>query len=365
MKYGVGGATFIFAHTGEVQPPSANLTSISALTGANNRAVVFTGPGATITYTKPSCSGANQAVNWDAVNHIENCVTIATSGISGGVAGAFSRYSSATTLTPSTVLSESAGNIIVAGGLIVGSGPGLLFNTAAITPSDITWTVLNFSGTVRPSTGALTPGNIVTTNANGLLIDGGSPAAGGTWTDSSTNTGSNKTLVAVGAGGTNILTVPIAPYWSSGSLVLPSGSTCTLAAVAAINSGPSIDAVNCTDAATSTFEGNVILRQSLSTATFTLAVSDIDSSSHVFGGNFSAMCRASGTSINATWGTAQSVAVTMTTANNNVTGTTAAVSPNGTCSAGSTLFWRFVVNTATFTDGGNARVIGVLMNQAS
>ena len=58
-------------------------------------------------------------------------------------------------------------------------------------------------------------------------------------------------------------------------------------------------------------------------------------------------------------------ALTMTTANNNYTGTTANVTPNGSCASGATLFWRFVVDTTPFSDDGDARVIGVLMRQTS
>jgi len=91
----------------------------------------------------------------------------------------------------------------------------------------------------------------------------------------------------------------------------------------------------------------------------------LDSSAQHFAGNFSAMCRNNGTTVNNTWGTVQAVDVTMTTANLNYTGTTPTLTPNGTCSSGATLFWRFVVDTTPFTDGGNARVLGALLKQVS
>src|SRR5262249_14097895 len=173
----------------------------------------------------------------------------------------------------------------------------------------------------------------------------GGAAGTGTWTNTSVNNGDNKTLVATQAGGTNTLTIGIAAHWDAEALVLPSTSTCTLAgSIAAINSGPSGQWVNCTNASTSTFEGRLTLKQSVTTVTFTLTVNDVDSSSQHFAGDFSAMCRGNGTTVNSTWGTVQSVDITMTTASNDYTATTAAVTPNGTCGAGATLFWRWVRN---------------------
>ncbi len=72
--------------------------------------------------------------------------------------------------------------INAATGFTVGAAPFLIFDTSAIASTDKTWTVLNFSGTIRPSTGAITAGHYLTTDANGLVIDGGAPGAGGTVT---------------------------------------------------------------------------------------------------------------------------------------------------------------------------------------
>src|SRR4030095_10711049 len=98
--------------------------------------------------------------------------------------------------------------------------------------------------------------------------------------------------------------------------------------------------VTCDDSDSSTFDGWVGVDQTVTTMTFTLTVNDVDSG-QVFAGNFKAQCRASGAAPNATWGTAQNVSITMTTAGNNYTATTAAVTPNGgPCLAGRSLFLR-------------------------
>lgn len=362
LRCGFNGTTVTLATTAEIQPLNANLTQISALSPVNHSTYIYNGTNWAL-LTRPSCSGANQAINYDAALHIEGCVTVSAAGLSG-TTGKLVKFGTTTTGTDS-IITESGSTVTVAGGLTIGNGPFYVgFDGSAISGSDKIWTAMNQSGTVRLSTGSFTSGNIVKTDANGLFIDGGA-AGTGTWTDGSTNTGTNKTLVATGAGGTNTITTPLKAYWDAGSFTIPAASTCTAAALTQINSGPSAYTITCTDAGTSTFEGNLALPQDIATATFTLIVNDVDSSSQHFAGDFSAMCRNNGTTVNNTWGTVQSVDVTMTTAQNNYTGTTAAVTPNGTCTSGATLFWRFVVNTTPFTDDGDARVIGVLLKQAS
>ncbi len=182
----------------------------------------------------------------------------------------------------------------------------------------------------------------------------------------STATLTNKTIVASGAGGTNTVTLPLKAYWPSPALTLPSGSTCTKAAVGAINSGPSDEFVSCSDAATSIFEGQVRLDRTVTTVTFSITLNDSDSSSHVFSGNFIAMCRGNTDTVNSTWGSsAGAVSITMTTASVNYVGTSGATTPNGTCDSDSTLFWKFTVDNAGAHTDANGRIIGVLLAQAS
>jgi len=368
-KFGVNGSTITIPTLAEIQPLNSNLTALAALTGSNNGFPFFTGAGAMSQSILPSCpdSGGNH-LNFDTTTHIWTCGTSSSGGISGLSTGKIPKAASATSLADS-ILSDSGSAITVGGGLVVGSSPFLIFDTSGIASTDKTWTVMNFSGTIRPSTGAFTAGHVITVDANGLLVDGG-VAGSGTWTDSSTSTGTNKTLRDALAGGTgNAIWTPVRASWDAGSLT-PDGTNCADPTRQTINSGPTLYAFSCADSNSSTFDGHLTLpitmAGNLATVKFRLTVNDVDSASQVFGGGFKAMCRASGTTVDGTWGTAQTVAITMTTANNDYSATTAAVTPNGTCSAGSELFWRFTVDgTGTNTDDGDARVISVMMEQQS
>lgn len=197
LKYGANGTTFTIANLAEVQLLNANLTALANLSGINGKLPYFTGTGTmglTTGLETPCIDTGGQHLNLISVAPLTfGCGVSSGAGISGQTAGSILKALTSTTVGPS-IMTESAGVVTVAGGFVVGSGPSLVLNTSAITSTDKTWTVLNFDGTIRPSTGTLTPGNTVTTNANGLLIDGGA-AGTGTWTDSYANAGAtNKTL---------------------------------------------------------------------------------------------------------------------------------------------------------------------------
>jgi hypothetical protein len=87
-------------------------------------------------------------------------------------------------------------------------------DTSAVASSDKTWTVQNVSGTILPgaAAGTFTDGHVVTVAVAGgivTLADGGAAGAG-TWTDSSTSTGTNKTLDVEGTG--NVITT-VSKIW--------------------------------------------------------------------------------------------------------------------------------------------------------
>ena len=363
---GNGTTTKTFAFSDEVQPLNSALTSLGGLSGANAAIPYYTGTTTFSTTLLGLCAdSAGQHVNISSLSPLTfTCGTSSTGGLTGGTIGKFLIATSATAFDTSGNLSQTAGVINASGGFTSGdvSTNSLDWDTSGITGHK-TWTPLNFTGTIRPSTGAFVSGNIVKSDANGLFVDGG-PAGTGTWTNTSANTGDNKILVATAAGGTNTITTGVNAFWDGGAVTVD-GTNCTNATSQTINSGPTLYAFSCADSNSSAFDGSLTLTQAIATATFTLTVNDVDSSSQHFAGGFKAQCRASGTAPNSTWGTAQTVDITMVTANNNYTGTTAAVTPNGTCSSGATLFWRFTVDATTNTDDGDARVIGVLMKQAS
>ncbi len=185
VKYGANGSTLTVATTAGTQPLNASLTSLAAIVGSNARVPYYTGASSISTAAIPLCieSGSNH-LNVTSLSPLT--VTCGTNGsgtgLTGLTTGKYLIATGATTADTSGSLSESGGVINAATGFTVGAAPFLIFDTSGISATDKTWTVLNFSGTVRPSTGAFTAGHLVTTDANGLLIDGGAPGAGGTVT---------------------------------------------------------------------------------------------------------------------------------------------------------------------------------------
>ncbi len=185
VKYGSNGSTLTVATTAGTQPLNANLTSLAAIVGSNARVPYFTGASTLSTAAIPLCieSGSNH-LNVTSLSPLT--VTCGTNGsgtgLTGMTTGKYLIATGATTADTSGSLSESGGVINAATGFTVGAAPFLIFDTSAIASTDKTWTVLNFSGTIRPSTGAITAGHYLTTDANGLVIDGGAPGAGGTVT---------------------------------------------------------------------------------------------------------------------------------------------------------------------------------------
>jgi len=375
-KFGANGSTITIPALAEIQPIHANLTALSGLAGSNNALPIFTGVGTMTLGVVPTCvDTSGQHLNFDGSTHVWSCGTTSTGGLTGATTGKYLIATSATNFDTSGNLSEAAGVVNAASGFTIGNVATnyLSLDTSAVTGAK-TWTVQNTAGLMVPCDtviGNYTDGHVIKVVKVGSIItcaDGG--AAGvGTWTDSSSNTGTNKILRDVLAGGTgNSLWTPVRASWDAGSLT-PDGTNCADPTKQTINSGPIIYSFSCADSNSSTFDGHITLpitmAGNLATVKFRLTVNDVDSSSQVFAGGFKAQCRASGTAPSSTWGTAQTLAITMVTANNDYSATTAAVTPDGTCSAGSELFWRWTTDATTNTDDGDARVISVAMEQAS
>lgn len=141
------------------------------------------------------------------------------------------------------------------------------------------------------------------------------------------------------------------------------GTNCATPVERTINSGPKLWTLNCGDAAGSIFYGNVTLPDAYNggAITFELAAENENATpSGVLDFDFSAMCRGSGDAINSTWGTAANAAITFTTQYAEMHATTSSVTPNGTCAAGDTLYWRAVMDAAaTTTQVADAYILGV------
>lgn len=152
-------------------------------------------------------------------------------------------------------------------------------------------------------------------------------------------------------------------YWDAGAINVD-GTNCTAPTEQALNSSEKTWAFSCADSNSSIFSGKVRMPKSYDggTVTFTLSLFHGTTESITFAGDFSAQCRAAGTAINSTYGTAVAADVSITTANQIAEATTAAVTPNGSCAGNAFLLWRYVVDAANFsTNAANSKVLGVTM----
>lgn len=153
-------------------------------------------------------------------------------------------------------------------------------------------------------------------------------------------------------------------HWFDPQLMISDGTNCAAPAAERHNSGPRQWTFSCADDNGSTFEGSAQMPDSYDggTVTFTLSLYHATTETITFAGDFAAMCRRSGDTINNTFGTAVAADVAITTAHNVAQATTAAVTPNGTCAGGAMLYWRYTVDAANFSaNAANSKVIGVNM----
>lgn len=144
------------------------------------------------------------------------------------------------------------------------------------------------------------------------------------------------------------------------------GTFCTHAASLLINGGPRVTPIQCADNAGSVFHGSVPMLGTGwdgGTVQLTLHLTHPTTEAITFAGDWSGMCRSNSDVINATWGTAVQGDAAITTAHDLVQQTSAAVTLDGTCAAGDHIFFRFVVDAATFsTNAASTRILGVTLH---
>src|SRR5688572_2647195 len=154
-------------------------------------------------------------------------------------------------------------------------------------------------------------------------------------------------------------------YWFGAGSLSVDGTNCTDPIERVINSGPKTWTIKCSDNASSVFYGSVTMPDSYSggTVAFLLVAENENAPpSGVIDFDVSAMCRSDSDTVDGTWGTAVSTAITFTTQYDVEQFWSAAVTPNGTCAAGDTLFWRAVMDSAaTTTQVANTYILGMKM----
>jgi len=191
-----------------------------------------------------------------------------------------------------------------------------------------------------------------TLNINGITTDTQPDVANDFVPTYDASAGVNKKVKLENVGSQQI-------YFDAGSITTD-GTNCGTPTEQTLVSGPKTWAFSCADNGASIFYGKIRLPVAITTAAFTLTLFHATTETITFAGSFDAQCHAAGTAVSATWGTSQTANVAITTANQIAEATSAAVTPNGTCSKGSMLFWRYVVNAASFdTNAANAKVLSV------
>lgn len=238
------------------------------------------------------------------------------------------------------------------------------------------------------SGGALgTPSSGTGTNLTGIPISTGLTGAGtGVLAALAVNIGSAGAPVLYnGAGGqpssidlTNanantlpssaITTIVDSAFWDSGGMT-PDGTQCADAAEATINSGPMQYTIICADNDASTLYGHIVMPDSwdAGTVTFELEYLQTAADTNALNSDITCQCRGATETVNNTWGTEQAIDDAGVTGSNAVDHTTsAAVTCNGTCAAGDTLYWRWQMDaTGTTTAVATLHILGIKMEYTS
>ena len=150
--------------------------------------------------------------------------------------------------------------------------------------------------------------------------------------------------------------------WNAGGMI--ASGTCTDAAEATINSGPIVHSIICTDANTSVIDGHVVMPDGWNAGTVTFEMEYIQSAADTadFLGDIKAMCRGATETVNNTWGDTVAMDDAGVTGSNAVDHlTSGAVTANGTCAAGDTLYWKWTWSDDSDTAPATLNITGMKM----
>ena len=141
------------------------------------------------------------------------------------------------------------------------------------------------------------------------------------------------------------------------------GVYCGYANLVQINSGPYQYSIICQDSDSSTIYGNTVMRDGWNAGTITFELEYVQTAADTgpLNSDITCACRGAGETINNTWGTEVAIDDAAVTGSSGVDHTTsAAVTCNGTCAAGDTLYWRWQMDAAgTTTAVATLNILGV------
>jgi hypothetical protein len=141
------------------------------------------------------------------------------------------------------------------------------------------------------------------------------------------------------------------------------GVYCGYANLVQINSGPYQYSIICQDSDSSTIYGNTVMRDGWDAGTITFELEYVQTAVNtgVLNSDIACACRGPGETVNNTWGTEIAIDDAAVTGSSGVDHTTsAAVTCNGTCVAGDTLYWRWQMDaTGTTTAVATLNILGV------
>lgn len=143
------------------------------------------------------------------------------------------------------------------------------------------------------------------------------------------------------------------------------GTQCGQPTERILNSGAPMSTIICTNNASSSIYGQVEMPDRWDGGTVTFMWSGVQTAADtaIMNSHIAAACRANTVTINNTWGTSQTLNIAAVTGSNAInTVTSAAVTPNGTCTgAGTLLQWRWQLDTSTTTAVATLHNLGIKM----
>lgn len=187
-----------------------------------------------------------------------------------------------------------------------------------------------------------------------------------------TASGSDTLTIATGAGLTSAgtsdtITITVdnhtkSIYFPANALTVD-GTQCAEPALNTINSGPRLWTIICTDNDASTIYAHVVMPDSWNAGTFTVELEYVQTAADtgVLNSDVAGQCRGAGETINNTWGTEVALDDAAVSGSNIVDHTTTgAITADGTCAAGDTLFIRWQLDaTGTTTAVATLHILGM------